>query len=106
MFADDRGRHLNIEARPAEELGPGDKDIPTTAREAHGVMFDALLDYHRADPVSFWRTMRSRGIHLIPGKGDDLPYPKHGIAKLLCPRCGKGNEHDVLCPQCQEETEL
>lgn len=106
VFADDRGRHLHIEVRPAEELGPGDKDPPTTAREAHRVMIDALLDYHRADPVAFWRTMKSRGIHVICSKHDELPYPKMGLDVYLCPNCGHGGEHDALCPQCQEETEL
>jgi hypothetical protein len=98
MLRDGRGRFLSIEAHP-HQLKMGQKDLPTTQSEAHAVIIDALLDYHKADEVSFWRTMEKRGIFLL-GKG--LPTPPD-IRKLLCPRCGKGNEHDALCPRCDKE---
>ncbi len=98
MLRDKRGRFLSIEAHP-HQLKIGQKDTPTTQAEAHGNIIDALLDYSKAAPISFWRTMERTGI-LILGKG----VPKSpDIAKLLCPVCGQGSEHDALCPECDEE---
>lgn len=98
MLRDSKNRFLSIEAHP-HQLKIGGKDTPTTPTEAHSIIVDALLDYHKADEVSFWRTMERLGIILL-GRG--VPSPLN-IRKLLCPNCGKGNENDALCLKCQED---
>jgi hypothetical protein len=98
MLRDGRGRFLSIEAHP-HQLKMGEKDLPTTQGEAHAILVDALLDYHKADEVSFWRTMERLSILLL---GKEVPKPPD-IRKLLCPNCGRGEENDALCPECDKE---
>lgn len=87
-----------VEAYP-EPLMPGDKDEPTSAKEAHGILLDALLDYSKAAPTSFWRTMKRLHIEVLGAKLD-----RPDISKLLCPHCGQGEPlFDALCPECDEE---
>jgi hypothetical protein len=99
MIRDGRGRFLSIEAHP-HQLKIGEKDLPTTQGEANAIIIDALLDYSKAAPVSFWRTMKRLNILFL---GKDAPeHPD--VAKLLCPHCGQGDLlYDALCPQCDEE---
>lgn len=99
-FRDGRGRFLNIEAHP-EPVFPGDKDEPTTQLEATAVVIDALLDYYKAAPISFWRTMRRLNIILA---GKDMPSPPlDDLDKFLCAHCGNGSERDGLCHECDAE---
>ena len=83
MLRDGKGRFLSIEAHPCQ-LKMGEKTTPTTQMEAHSVIIDALLDYSKAAPVSFWRTMERFGIILL---GKNVPKPPC-TTKLLCPDCG------------------
>ena len=98
MLRDGTGRFLSIEAH-GHQLKMREKDAPTTQGEANRIIVDALLDYHKADEVAFWRTMERLGIILL-GKG--VPKPPD-IKKLLCSNCGKGGENDALCPDCDKE---
>ncbi len=94
-FMDDKSRLLVVDTGEAHS---------TSEKEAHRIIIDALIDYYRAAPISFWRTMRRLNIHVVIGESEELLVPN--VPRLLCPNCGVGDpKRDSLCPRCVDKEE-